>query len=51
MKCPKCNVNLTEVFVSVHGSVNKVLSFQCSQCDYFEFEKSSSKLCVDSLRN
>lgn len=50
MKCPKCNFNLNKVEVSVHGAQNKVLSYQCSHCDYFEFDPQSSKKVVEELR-
>jgi len=50
MKCSKCNVDMKHVFVSVKGSVNKVRSFQCPQCDYFEFEPISSQKVVQELR-
>ena len=36
--CPKCKSNLKRVQVSVFGAKNKVLSYQCPKCDYFEFE-------------
>lgn len=50
MKCPECNSNLNKVEVSVHGAENKVLSYQCPQCDYFEFDPESSKKIVEELR-
>ncbi len=50
MKCPKCNSNLKKVQVSVEGAKNKALSYQCSKCDYFEFEPESSKKVVEELR-
>ena len=50
MKCPKCNATLRKVSVSVHGAKNKALSYQCSKCDYFEFESKSSKKVVEELR-
>ncbi len=50
MKCPKCNAALRKVEVSVHGAKSKVSSYQCSKCDYFEFEPVSSKKVVEELR-
>jgi hypothetical protein len=50
MKCPKCNSALRKVAVSVHGAKNKAISFQCTKCDYFEFEPASSKKVVEELR-
>ncbi len=50
MKCPQCNATLKEVNVQVHGAANKVISYQCPQCDYFEFEQQSSKKVIEELR-
>ncbi|MBI3032208.1 zf-TFIIB domain-containing protein [Candidatus Woesearchaeota archaeon] len=50
MKCPKCNTNLKEVEVAIYGAKNKSLSYQCPNCDYFEFEKTSSKKVLEELR-
>lgn len=50
MRCPKCNSNLRKVEVSVQGAKNKVISYQCHKCDYFEFEPVSSKKVVEELR-
>ncbi|MBI2146338.1 zf-TFIIB domain-containing protein [Candidatus Woesearchaeota archaeon] len=50
MNCPKCNSNMNEVEVNVQGAKNKALSYQCSKCDYFEFEPKSSKKVVEELR-
>ncbi|MFH1751561.1 MAG: hypothetical protein ABH821_01320 [archaeon] len=50
MKCPKCNSSLKKVFVSVHGAENKIVSYQCSSCDYFGFEPESSKRVINELK-
>ena len=50
MRCPKCDSRLNKVRVKVHGAKNKVLSFQCPSCDYFEFEPVSSKYVLEELR-
>lgn len=50
MKCPKCNSNLRKVEVKVHGAKNKAISYQCPNCDYFEFEPMSSKKVIEELR-
>lgn len=49
MKCPKDNSVLREVEVSVSGAKEKVLSYQCQKCDYFEFEQESSKKVIREL--
>lgn len=50
MNCPKCNSNLRKVEVKVHGARQKVISYQCPNCDYFEFEPISSQKVVEELR-
>ena len=50
MRCQNCNANLREVKVNVHGAKSKALSYQCTKCDYFEFEPESSKKVVEELR-
>ena len=51
MKCPKCNSKLNIVEVSIEGTKNKVLSNQCSNCDFFEFGKESASKVLDKLKN
>ena len=50
MKCPKCNSNLRKVEVNVEGAKNKAISYQCTKCDYFEFDSQSSKKVIEELR-
>ena len=50
MNCPKCDSNLKKIKVKVHGAENKAISYQCSKCDYFEFEPLSSKKVIEELR-
>ena len=50
MKCPKCKSNLRKVEVEVAGAKSKAISYQCTNCDYFEFEPTSSKKVVEELR-
>ena len=48
--CPKCEANLRKVEVKVQGAKSKAVSYQCPDCDYFEFEPVSSKKVVEELR-
>jgi len=50
MKCPKCNSVLRKVEVKVQGAKSKAISYQCPDCDYFEFEPTSSEKVVKELR-
>jgi len=38
------------VNVKVQGAENKAISYQCPNCDYFEFEPISSKKVIEELR-
>ena len=50
MKCPECEANLKKVEVKVQGAKNKAVSYQCPNCEHFEFEPESSKKVVEELR-
>lgn len=50
MNCPKCNKELKKAAVEVEGSAKKAVSYQCSSCDYFTFDKKSSKEVLQELR-
>ncbi len=50
MKCQKCNSELKKVEVKVQGAKSKVVSYQCPDCDYFEFEPISSQKVIQELR-
>jgi transposase-like protein len=50
MKCPKCESMLKKIEVKVAGAENKAVSYQCPNCDYFEFEPVSSKKVIEELR-
>jgi hypothetical protein len=51
MKCPNCKSELRKVLVAVNGAKNKAVSYQCPNCDYYEFEQTSSKKVVEELRS
>jgi transposase-like protein len=51
MNCPNCKSELRKVLVSISGAKNKAVSYQCPNCDYYEFEQSSSKKVVAELRS
>lgn len=50
MKCPNCSSELKKVKVKVERAKNPVISHQCTNCDYFEFEEESSKRVIEELR-
>ena len=51
MKCPKCNSNFRKVEVSVEGAEQKAISYQCTKCDYVEFEEKSAAKVVHELKS
>ncbi len=50
MRCLKCKTALKKVEVSVYGSKNKAISYQCANCNYFEFDPTSSREVVKELK-
>jgi len=50
MRCPKCNLNFRKIEVNVEGAEQKVISYQCAKCDYFEFEEKSAAKVVKELK-
>lgn len=50
-KCPNCGFGLRKIAVKIHGAKNNAISFQCSKCNYFEFEQSSSKQVMNELND
>ena len=50
MKCPKCGSKIRKVEVNVEGAEEKAISYQCTKCDYFEFEEKSAANVVKELK-
>ena len=50
MKCQKCNSDLRKVKVCIEGARKKIQSFQCPNCEYFEFEEESATKVIEELR-
>ena|SRR3989344_8544548 len=50
MKCPKCSSTIKKVSVDIEGSYQKAISYQCTKCDYFEFEEKSAAKVVKELK-
>lgn len=49
MICPKCKGKLKRVEVKVAGAHGTAVSWQCSACSYFSFEKASSSKVLAEL--
>lgn len=50
MRCQKCSSNLRKIEVSIEGAKQKAISYQCTKCDYFEFEEKSAAKVVKELK-
>jgi transposase-like protein len=50
MKCPKCRSEMKRIEVKVAGAKSRAKSYQCTKCDYFEFDPESSRKVVEELR-
>ena len=48
--CRECNHSMKKLKVKVEDAENQVDSYQCTNCNYFEFEKNSSKKIIKELR-
>ena len=51
LACPKCNSNLRKIEVNVEGAEQKAISYQCTKCDYVEFEENSAVKVVQELKS
>ena len=51
MRCPKCSSSLRKVEVSIGGAEQKAVSYQCTKCDYVEFEEKSAAKVVRELKS
>ena len=51
MGCPKCSSKVRKVEVDVEGAEQKAISYQCTKCDYFEFEEKSAAKVVKELKS
>jgi len=50
MKCPKCNALMKEVKIKIQDADSPVISFQCSKCGYFDFEKASINRAINEIK-
>ncbi len=49
MKCLECGNLMKEVEVKVQDSKSPVISYQCGECGYFDFEKNSINRVIDEI--
>ena len=50
LTCPKCSSNIRKVEVDIEGAEQKAVSYQCTKCDYVEFEEKSAAKVVKELK-
>jgi transposase-like protein len=49
-KCPKCNSKLRKMKVKIQDADEPVASYQCTKCDYFEFDNKSMSKAVRNIK-
>ena len=49
--CPNCSSKLKKVKVEIEDAKNKVISYQCSKCDYFSFEPKTTLKVINELKS
>lgn len=50
MKCPKCENQMKRIKVKIQDAENLVVSYQCRECGYFDFEKNSISTALEEIR-
>ncbi|MBI4440275.1 hypothetical protein HY638_04860 [Candidatus Woesearchaeota archaeon] len=50
MNCPKCNSKLKRISVKVQDAESPVISYQCRECGYFDFEGKSINKAVQEIK-
>ncbi len=50
MNCPKCTAKMKQVKVKIQDAGSPVMSYQCSKCRYFNFEKKSINKAIEEIR-
>lgn len=51
MNCPKCGEKLKKISVAVEGTRKKAASYQCTNCNFFMFERESAQKVLKELRD
>ena len=49
-KCPKCNSRMKLVKVNIQDAKTPVISYQCSNCGYFDFEDKSMSKAINEIK-
>ena len=50
MQCKKCNTKMKEVKVTIQDADSPVTSYQCGECDYFDFEEKSMNRAIGEIK-
>ena len=51
MICPECNKELEKVEVNIEDVKTPVISYQCPNCDYFNFEPESTMKVIKEIKS
>ena len=50
MKCPKCSSRMKEIKVKIQDANSLVISYQCGECGYFDFEDKSINKAINEIK-
>lgn len=50
MRCPHCKGKMKEVKVKIQDADSPVTSYQCANCDYFDFEEKSMNRAISEIK-
>ena len=50
MNCPNCNLELEKVEVDIEDAESPVISYQCSNCDYYSFEPETTMKVINEIK-
>jgi len=47
LTCPKCHSKMREVEVKIQDADSPIISYQCGECCYFDFEEKSISRAIN----
>ena len=50
MKCPECKKQMRKLKVNIQDAESPVISYQCSNCGYFDFEGKSMNKALAEIK-
>lgn len=50
MECPKCSKEMRKIKVKIQDADSPVISHQCANCGYFDFEEKSINQAISEIK-